>query len=145
MNNWYEIVDILSSNITYDISEEIYQREIISCLRMLGWRSKEGTLKEQVTLPIGNNNSIRPDIVLYKDNLPVLPIEIKRPTNISSSKEEKQLMSYMRQLKLNVGLFYFCNSKYGISAEGATVPRQVMKRNKNKKSSLKCQGRFFIL
>lgn len=105
MNNWNEIVDILSSNITYDISEEIYQREIISCLRMLGWRSKEGTLKEQVTLPIGNNNSIRPDIVLYKDNLPVLPIEIKRPTNISSSKEEKQLMSYMRQLKLNIGLY----------------------------------------
>lgn len=105
MNNWNEIVDILSSNITLDISEGIYQREIVNCLRMLGWRSKEGTLKEQVTLHIGNNNSIRPDIVLYKDNLPVLPIEIKRPTNISSSKEEKQLMSYMRQLKLNVGLY----------------------------------------
>ena len=111
MNNWNEIVDILSSNI--DISEVIYQREIVACLRMLGWRSKEGTLKEQVTLHIGNNNSIRPDIVLYKDNQPVLPIEIKRPTNISSSKEEKQLMSYMRQLKLNVGLFYFCNSNMG--------------------------------
>ena len=105
MNNWNEIVDILSSNITLDISEGIYQREIVNCLRMLGWRSKEGTLKEQVTLHIGNNNSIRPDIVLYKDNQPVLPIEIKRPTNISSSKEEKQLMSYMRQLKLNVGLY----------------------------------------
>ena len=75
MNNWNEIVDILSSNI--DISEGIYQREIVACLRMLGWRSKEGTLKEQVTLHIGINNSIRPDIVLYKDNQPVLPIEIK--------------------------------------------------------------------
>ena len=90
MNNWDEIVDILSIYITNDTSEGNYQREIVNCLRMLGWRSKEGTLKEQVTLHIGNNNSIRPDIVLYKDNLPVLPIEIKRPTNISSSKEEKQ-------------------------------------------------------
>ena len=105
MNNWDEIVDILSIYITNDTSEGNYQREIVNCLRMLGWRSKEGTLKEQVTLHIGNNNSIRPDIVLYKDNLPVLPIEIKRPTNISSSKEEKQLMSYMRQLKLNIGLY----------------------------------------
>lgn len=103
MNNWNIIVDILFSNI--DISEEIYQREIVACLKMLGWSSKEGTLKEQVALHIGNNNSIRPDIVLYKDKQPVLPIEIKRPTNISSSKEEKQLMSYMRQLKLNVGLY----------------------------------------
>lgn len=30
MNNWNEIVDILSSNI--DISEGIYQREIVACL-----------------------------------------------------------------------------------------------------------------
>lgn len=73
MNNWDEIVDILSIYITNDTSEGNYQREIVNCLRMLGWRSKEGTLKEQVTLHIGNNNSIRPDIVLYKDNLPVLP------------------------------------------------------------------------
>ena len=46
MNNWDEIVDILSIYITNDTSEGNYQREIVNCLRMLGWRSKEGTLKE---------------------------------------------------------------------------------------------------
>ena len=36
---------------------------------------------------------------------PVLPIEIKRPSNIRNERQENQLMSYMRQLKLNVGLY----------------------------------------
>ena len=64
----------------------------------------------QYTLPIGNSNSIRPDIVLWRKNehdtqSPVLPIEIKRPSNIRNERQENQLMSYMRQLKLNVGLY----------------------------------------
>ncbi len=58
---------------------------------------------------IGNNNSIRPDIVLYKKEdsvlVPVLPIEIKRPSNTCSGRQQSQLQSYMLQLRLNVGLY----------------------------------------
>ena len=72
---------------------------------MLGWRQSNGTMQSQVSLNIGRRNTIRPDIVLYKNDLPVLPIEIKRPSNSCNGQQEQQLMSYMRQLRLNVGLY----------------------------------------
>ena len=104
-DNWNEIVNLLQLYITGNSTESQYQQEIENCLRLLGWKSFNKTMQSQVTINIGNNNSIRPDIVLYKNDLPVLPIEIKRPSNICSSKQEGQLKSYMRQLRLNVGLY----------------------------------------
>lgn len=72
---------------------------------MLGWKTSNGTMRTQYTINIGSSNSIRPDIVLFKDEQPVLPIEIKKPTNLCSQRQSEQLISYMRQLRLNVGLF----------------------------------------
>ncbi len=104
-DNWLEIVETLQPYIKGNSSETKYQQEIENCLKFLGWRSSNKTMQSQVTIPIGNKNSIRPDIVLYKSESPVLPIEIKRPGNTCNEKQENQLMSYMRQLKLNVGLY----------------------------------------
>ena len=104
-DNWIEIVNLLQPYILGNSTEAQYQQEIEYCLRLLGWKSFNKTMQSQVTINIGNNNSIRPDIVLYKNDLPVLPVEIKRPSNICSSRQEGQLKSYMRQLRLNVGLY----------------------------------------
>ncbi len=104
-DNWIEIVYKLTPHVEKNSSEMEYQRDIENCLVMLGWRCSNKTMQSQVLLPVGNNNSIRPDIVLYKDGQPVLPIEIKRPTNKRNERQEDQLMSYMRQFKLNVGLY----------------------------------------
>ena len=90
--------------------ESTYQREIENCFKILGWRKTNSTLQSQVTIPIGSNHFIRPDIVLQKENengniVPIIAVEIKRPDNIKSERQELQLFSYMRQLRLNFGLY----------------------------------------
>ena len=86
-DNWLEIYDILSYCINNGVMESAYQREIENCFKILGWRKTNSTLQSQVTIPIGSNNFIRPDIVLQKENengniVPVIAVEIKRPDNI---------------------------------------------------------------
>lgn len=100
-----EIVATLQPYIVDNSTETKYQQEIENCLKFLGWRNSNKTMQSQVTINIGNNNSIRPDIVLYKNGVPVLPIEIKRPNNTCNAKQQTQLKSYMRQLRLNIGLY----------------------------------------
>ena len=102
--NWPEIVESLLPYFKVNSREDDYQREIENCLKYLGWKKTNGTMRSQLSLPIGSSNAIRPDVVLLKDDNPVLPIEIKRPLNVHSGRQENQLMSYMRQLRLNVGL-----------------------------------------
>lgn len=109
-DNWLEIYDILSYCINNGVTESTYQREIENCFKILGWRKANNTLQSQVTIPIGRNNFIRPDLVLQKENengniVPVIAVEIKRPDNIKSERQELQLFSYMRQLRLNFGLY----------------------------------------
>ena len=67
-DNWLEIYDILSYCINNGVMESTYQREIENCFKILGWRKTNSTLQSQVTIPIGSNNFIRPDIVLQKEN-----------------------------------------------------------------------------
>lgn len=104
-DNWIEIVETLQPYVKCNSIEPKYQQEIENCLKFLGWRNSNKTMQSQVIINIGHKNSIRPDIVLYKNGIPVLPIEIKRPNNICNIKQESQLMSYMRQLRLNIGLY----------------------------------------
>ena len=108
--NWPEIVQSLLPYFKKNSNEYNYQQEIERCFRYLGWKQTNGTMVSQVALPIGNNNTIKPDIVLEKKDendklIPVLPIEIKRPSNVKKGRQEQQLFSYMRQLKLNIGLY----------------------------------------
>lgn len=103
--NWLEIVSTLILHFENNTPEDAYQKEIESCLLILGWKKFNKTMLSQYTLPIGNSNNIRLDILLRKDNMDVLPIEVKRPSNSCTERQEKQLLSYMRQLRLNVGLY----------------------------------------
>lgn len=121
--NWQEIVSILRPHFENNSTEGVYQREIESCLQILGWKRYNRSLLSQCTLPIGNNNSIRLDVLLRKNEMNVLPIEIKRPSNICNERQELQLMSYMRQLRVNVGLYvgekirlYYDNPDDGMDA-----------------------------
>lgn len=104
-DNWIEIVDTLKPYIYNNSTEVKYQQEIENCLKFLGWRSSNKTMQSQVSINIGNRNSLRPDIILFKENKPVLPIEIKRPCNTCKGSQKSQLQSYMRQLRLNIGLY----------------------------------------
>ena len=64
--NWPEIVETLLPYFGVNSAEGDYQREIEICLKFLGWKKTNETMRSQLTLPIGNNSSIRPDIVLWK-------------------------------------------------------------------------------
>lgn len=105
IENWSEIVSILRPHFDKKSTEDLYQRDIENCFQLLGWKRFNKTMQTQYTLPIGNNNNIRLDILLSKNGYNVLPIEIKRPSNICNHRQELQLMSYMRMLRVNVGLY----------------------------------------
>ena len=62
--NWPEIVESLQPYFKANSPEDNYQREIENCLKYLGWKKTNGTMRSQWSLPIGNSNAIRPDIVL---------------------------------------------------------------------------------
>ena len=105
-SNWIEMVETLQPHIVSNSVERDYHKEIEYCFRFLGWKRSNGTIKSEVSKDIGNNNSIRIDILLSDQcGNPVLPIEIKRPNNKCCSRQESQLLSYMRLLRLNVGLY----------------------------------------
>ena len=101
---WKEIVSDLSCFLTNNSKESEYQREIESCLKQLGWKKSNNTMIPQYNLHFGSVNSLRIDIVLCKNEIPILPIEIKRP-NVGCKTKDKQITSYMRQLKSNIGLY----------------------------------------
>ena len=103
--NWLEIVSILRPHFENDSTEDIYQRDIEACLQIMGWKRHNRSMLSQYSLPIGNNNNIRLDILLRKNEGNMLPIEVKRPSNVCNERQEQQLMSYMRQLRLNVGMY----------------------------------------
>ena len=106
-DTWPEIVEILRPYFSSNVVESSYQNKIEDCLRLLGWKTTNNTMQSQYVLPIGNNNNIRPDIVLFKpdSNTAVLPIEIKRPNNIQCERQVVQLKTYVRQLNLKVGVY----------------------------------------
>lgn len=111
-DNWIEIVETLLQYVKCNSKEHKYQQEIENCLKFLGWRTSNKTMQSQLTLGFGSGNKLRPDIILYKNGMPVLPIEIKRPDNVCNEKQIGQLGNYMRQLKSNVGLYFGENIRF---------------------------------
>lgn len=103
-DTWKEIVSDLSDLLDCNSKENEYQKAIENCLKLLGWKKSNNTMIPQYNLHIGSVNSLRIDIVLCKNEKPVLPIEIKRP-NVECKTKDKQITSYMRQLKSNIGLY----------------------------------------
>ena len=111
-DNWIEIVETLQPYVKCNSTEFEYQHEIESCLKILGWKTSNKTMQSQLTLGFGAGNTLRPDIILYKNGIPVLPIEIKRPDNVCNDKQVGQLGNYMRQLKSNIGLYFGENIRF---------------------------------
>ena len=87
------------------MKEDEYQKNIEEQFKFLGWSKFNGCIETKPILPVGNSNSLIPDIVLKKDGVRVVPIEIKQPNNKIKPRQELQLISYMRQLKINIGVY----------------------------------------
>lgn len=88
-----------------DILEEPYQNIVEMNLRQLGWSKVQGEICPKERINIGSHNQIEPDITLKIEDKPVIVIEMKRPRNIITPRQEQQLLSYMRLQKTTIGLY----------------------------------------
>jgi hypothetical protein len=102
---WNEICFLLAENIKNDISEYDFEQKVIQALSVLGWKEFLGDFDIRPSFKIGSANSITPDFVIKSETkLKLFVIEIKQPQLPINSGFQKQLFSYMRQLKLEYGL-----------------------------------------
>lgn len=104
MNKWNDIVTVLQECQSGQVLEKDYQQKVEEQFKLLGWSVYYGCIESKPKLETANTN-IFPDIVLRKNDIRVLPVELKRPTNKLRRRQELQLFSYMRQLELRVGLY----------------------------------------
>ena len=102
---WKKYVYPLIEDMKNDVEEETYHRHIENQLMLLGWEPWKGEIIHKQSLRIGNRNSMVPDILVARDGEYQFVIEVKRPGNIQAKEEITQLESYMRQLRLDVGIY----------------------------------------
>lgn len=102
---WKRFVYPLIEDKKQDVEEETYHRHIENQLMLLGWEPWKGEIIHKQSLRIGNRNRMEPDILVARDDEYQFVIEVKRPGNIQAKEEITQLESYMRQLRLDVGIY----------------------------------------
>ena len=104
-NKWNVFNFILSENINLNINEQLFESKVIQAFGELGWKEYLNNIEIRPTLHIGSVNRIEPDLLFKSDkgsNLFV--VEVKRPGIDLNQDHQKQLFSYMRQLKLEYGI-----------------------------------------
>ncbi|MFC1488842.1 type I restriction enzyme HsdR N-terminal domain-containing protein [Thermodesulfobacteriota bacterium] len=100
---WHEICYLLSDSINPNISENIYEQKVIMALETLGWSQFRKEIQTQISLPIGRQSTIRPDIMIHDpDGKALVAIEVKRPSERIIDFD--QLKSYMRQTRAVFGM-----------------------------------------
>ena len=100
----YFVYDLCEAK-TKDIEEDGFHALIETQLQHLGWAKYKEEICHKPSIHLGNNNSIVPDIIIKRDGEDEFVIEVKRPSHKQSKKDVDQLLSYMRILKLNVGIY----------------------------------------
>ena len=102
---WNEICYLLSEkNFPSDLSETDFGQKVIQALRILDWKEYKGEIEKEHSLQFGSVNKLRPDFIIKLDNSRLFVIEIKLPSIPINSTFQRQLFSYMRQLKLDYGI-----------------------------------------
>lgn len=88
-----------------DVDEDSFHALIETQLQHLGWAKYKGEICHKQNIHLGNSNRIEPDILIKRDCEDEFVIEVKRPSHKQIKKDVDQLLSYMRILKLNVGIY----------------------------------------
>ena len=108
MNNekWNEICFLLSDkNFQSDLSETEFKKKVIQALRILDWKEYKGEIEKEQSLQFGSvKDKLRPDFIIKSENKRILVIEVKLPNVPINSNYQRQLFSYMRQVKLEYGI-----------------------------------------
>ncbi|MDE6522839.1 MAG: type I restriction enzyme HsdR N-terminal domain-containing protein [Muribaculaceae bacterium] len=87
-------------------SEIAYQRGIKEMILEvgLGWNSEQIT--EQLSLQLGSTERLVPDILVQKDERNSFIIEVKKPGHKKTNGDIEQLLSYMKQMEIPVGIYW---------------------------------------
>ena len=102
---WKQFVYDLCEAKQKSVNESVYHFLIEGQFKLLGWLKLYGEICHKPNIPIGNTNFIQPDILIRKDDEDLFVIEVKKPDHVQTERERQQLESYMRQLKLAVGIY----------------------------------------
>ena len=102
---WNRFVYDLCEAKKRDVDEDIYHSLIETQMQLLGWAKWKGEICHKPNIPIGNSKFIQPDILIKCGDEDQFVIEVKRPVHTQTERERVQLESYMRQLKLDVGIY----------------------------------------
>lgn len=101
---WEEIAFIIDKYRKDGAPEREFQIEMENAFEKLGWSRRLGEVIAQYTIPVGSAHSVRPDLIIAKEGTPIFVVELKKPSSGATPRNADQLFSYMRLLKLNVGL-----------------------------------------
>ncbi len=104
MEEWHKIITNFLRTIPY--AEKDYQERIVSFLISIGLGWQDEDIMQQLSINIGSMQRAIPDIVLFVDGKPEVVIEVKSPHHVKQDKDILQLMSYMKQLEINVGIYF---------------------------------------
>ena len=120
---WQEICFILSDSVKKNISERDFEHQVLRALEVLGWREFRGEIERQVSIQVGRQGILKPDLVVYEEGKKALiVIEVKRPQeDISRDDSISQLKSYMRQMKADFG--FLVGSQIRIYYDGNLNPQ----------------------
>lgn len=100
---WKNIYKDFSDAKSARLPEKFFQAKIEGVFKYaLQWL---GDIVAEETIHIGSATSIRPDFVLYQDDVPQVVIEAKEPNHVQNERNREQLFSYMRQKKVDFGLY----------------------------------------
>ncbi len=105
LEKWNYFVYDLCEAKKKDVDEDNFHALIETQLQHLGWAKYKGEICHKQNIHLGNNNRIEPDILIKRDGEDEFVIEVKRPSHKQIKKDVDQLLSYMRILKLNVGIY----------------------------------------
>ncbi|MCL2051198.1 MAG: type I restriction enzyme HsdR N-terminal domain-containing protein [Lachnospiraceae bacterium] len=115
---WNEICFHINRN--RDSSERDFQKAVEFLFEKLGWSAYKGEIVTGKIIPVGAAHSLKPDVIINADGKDIIVVELKKPSVALSDRNADQLMSYMRQLKIDFGILlgetmqFYCESNKGI-------------------------------
>jgi len=104
MEKWNEICYLINSHKITNSAENLFQNEVENIFEKLGWSRFKNEIISKQRIRVGAVNTIEPDIIINHNGKNIFVVELKHPNFSSSQNQADQLISYMRQLKLDFGI-----------------------------------------
>lgn len=102
--NWNSICKIIRN---IDKQNELtYQRGIKEMILEFGLGWQPDQITEQISVPLGSTERLIPDILVEKNQDDRFIIEVKKPSHKKTNGDIDQLVSYMKQLEIPVGIYW---------------------------------------